>query len=143
LDFGAGFYTTSNRKQAENFTLSVALRTNTATRFVSEYAFDDAMALQELDVLKFAAANEQWLDFVVQNRQGKFAGKSHDLILGPVANDDLFPTIQAYESGVFTKEQTLLALKVRELYDQYVFCTDDALSYLVFTKEHQLGGQNW
>lgn len=57
---------------------------------------------------------------------------SYDLIIGAVANDDVFQSLQLYLTGLYTKEQTLAALKIKKLYDQYVFATEKALGYLKF-----------
>lgn len=35
-------------------------------------------------------------------------------------------------SGILTKEQTILALKIRELFNQLVFATEKSLQYLKF-----------
>ena len=43
LDFGAGFYLTSNKEQAIAFSMRVARRTDTLSRFVSTYEFDDVL----------------------------------------------------------------------------------------------------
>ena len=53
-----------------------------------------------------------------------------DLIIGPVANDDVFATLIIYEQGILSVEQTLEALKIKELYGQFVFKTEKALSFL-------------
>ena len=105
LDFGFGFYTTTNRDQAVNF---------------------------ECSILRFDEPGEAWLDFVAENRQGTYQGKQHDLIYGAVANDDVYRTITLYMTGVLDKEQTLAALKIRKLFNQLVFATEKSLQYLHF-----------
>ena len=65
-----------------------------------------------------------------ENRSGNYKGESYDFILGPVANDDVYRTFTLYTAGLLTKEQTLEALKVKKLYDQLVFSTETALSYV-------------
>ena len=72
------------------------------------------------------------LDFVSENRSGNYEGETYDFIFGPVANDDVYRTFTLYTAGLLTKEQTLEALKVKKLYDQLVFSTEKALSYLRF-----------
>ncbi|MDR0290788.1 MAG: DUF3990 domain-containing protein [Treponema sp.] len=57
-------------------------------------------------------------------------GEVVDLVIGPVANDDVFATLLIYEQGILNVEQTLEALKVKELYSQFVFKTERALSLL-------------
>ena len=44
----------------------------------------------------------------------------------------MFQSLQLYLTGLYTKEQTLAALKIKKLYDQYVFATEKALGYLKF-----------
>jgi hypothetical protein len=67
---------------------------------------------------------------VANNRQGKDQGGSYDLIFGAVANDNVYRTLALYMADVLTKEQALDALKIRKLYDQLVFATEKALTYL-------------
>ena len=73
-----------------------------------------------------------FLDFVSENRSGNYSRDNYDVIYGPVANDDVYTTFTLYQSGVLTKEQTLDALKVKKLYNQMVFASEKALSYLKF-----------
>lgn len=131
LDFGKGFYTTSNFEQAQNFADKVTARKKVGESTVSIYEFDDTK-LDDLSVLSFEAADEKWLDFVSDNRNGLVLNEKYDIIYGPVANDDIFRTFILYTTGVLTKEQTLEALKIKKLYNQYVFTNDNALNYLKF-----------
>ena len=106
LDFGFGFYTTTNKMQA--------------------------IAFAECSLLRFDAPNEAWLDFVSENRAGSYKGKEYDLVYGPVANDDVYTTFTLYNAGALTKEQTLEALKIKKLYNQLVLTSEKALGYLEF-----------
>jgi len=132
LDFGSGFYTTVYKEQAIDFSRKVMIRKNSKNQSVSIYDFDIEKAESILDILRFPAPNELWLDFVHQNRRNIYTGKLYDLIIGPVANDDVFATLIVYEQGILNTEQTLIALKVKELYNQYVFKTQKALSFLKY-----------
>lgn len=84
-------------------------------------------------MLWFESANEQWLDFVSENRAGNYRGQNYDFVYGPVANDDVYTTFTLYTAGVLTKEQTLENMKVQKLYNQLVLSSEKALSYLKFT----------
>ncbi len=130
LDFGNGFYTTTNKAQAENFAGKVYTRRG-GKAVVNIYEIDDNI-IQSLYVKKFIEADEEWLDFVSANRNGTYTGEKYDLVIGAVANDDVFQTLQLYLSGFYTKEQTLKSLKIKKLYDQYVFTSAKALEYLKF-----------
>ena len=115
LDFGFGFYTTTNKTQA-----------------IGIYEIEEARAFRECSVLRFDSANEAWLDFVSENRSGNYTGVAYDFIFGPVANDDVYTTFTLYSAGVLTKEQTLEALKIKKLYNQLVLSSEKAISYLKF-----------
>lgn len=131
LDFGAGFYTTTSLSQAENFAEKVTARKNEGIPTVNVFEFSDSF-LSDLKILSFDYANEAWLDFVFNNRNGISSKKEYDLIIGPVADDDVYRTFVLYSVGVLTKEDTLKALKIKKLFNQYVFVTEKALSYLNF-----------
>ncbi len=63
LDFGEGFYTTTNQEQAEDFAVKVHERRKFAgIPIVSCY--DLKTKPEEFSVLKFDSPNEAWLDFV-------------------------------------------------------------------------------
>ena len=132
LDFGFGFYTTTNRKQAENFASKVTERRKKGEASLNVYSIKEEEAFQKCSLLKFDGPDEAWLDFVAANRQGTYCGRQYDLIYGAVANDDVYRTITLYMTGVLDKEQTLAALKIRKLFNQLVFATEKSLKYLHF-----------
>lgn len=136
LDFGNGFYTTTNKAQAENFAQKVIVRRG-GKPIVNEYEFDEN-ADNGLTIKRFSAPNEEWLDFVSEHRNGTYVGEKYDIIIGAVANDDVYRTLQVYASGVLTKEQALEALKVKKLFNQYVFATNEALSLLKFVSAKEV-----
>lgn len=132
LDFGFGFYTTTNKVQAMAFAEKVYRRRRKGEKVVSIYELNEHIAFMECSVLKFDFPNQAWLDFVSENRSGNYKGKVYDLIYGPVANDDVYTIFTLYSVGTLTKEQTLEALKIRKLYNQMVLTSEKALSYLKF-----------
>ncbi len=132
LDFGYGFYTTTNKAQAISFAEKVYKRKNEGTKQVSIYEVDEAKLFCECFVLKFDSPNEAWLDFVSENRSGNYDGDNYDVVYGPVANDDVYTTFTLYQAGALSKEQTLETLKIKKLYDQMVFTSEKALSFIKF-----------
>lgn len=132
LDFGFGFYTTTNKSQAIGFAEKVSLRRGEGRKTVNIYEIDEQKAFAGCSLLRFDSPDEAWLDFVAANRSGSYAGPSYDLIYGPVANDDVYTTFNLYVAGVLTKEQTLEALKIKKLFNQLVIKTEKGLSFLRF-----------
>lgn len=137
LDFGYGFYTTTNRSQAENFAQKVTVRRG-GSPILNVYEIDDHISDSTLRIKRFSAPDEEWLDFVSAHRNGNYYGEQYDLIIGAVANDDVYRTLQVYATGLLTKEQALEALKVKKLFDQYVFATDEAIKLLRFVEASEV-----
>ena len=130
LDFGPGFYTMTDLEQAVRFSKKVAMKRG-GSPVVSVYDLDDA-ALRSLKVKVFKGPDREWLDFVIANRRGKNVCSSYDLIIGPVANDDVYGTILLFESGFYSEEEALNHLKVKKLFNQYVFVSEEAVRCIVF-----------
>ena len=131
LDFGGGFYATTSEAQAQSWAKRVAFRNNTSLRCVNRYEFDIEAAKAELTVIHFNAADEKWLDFICNNRSGKDTG-DYDIVIGPVADDNVYRVVVEYENGDVDKETALKRLKTETLCDQILFHTANALDYLKY-----------
>ena len=120
-DFGKGFYTTTNFEQAKKWAILKRNREHGKKAVVSVYEVPDNIL------------DREWLEFVVNNRRGK--GKnSYDLIMGPVANDQLYATIRLYEQGVVTADAAIEMLKTHKLFNQLSFHTVKVIPLLKFTE---------
>ena len=128
LDFGTGFYTTTNKEQAASWARRVAVRRKTETQYITAYEFDYERAEKELRVIHFEKADETWLGFICTCRSGKIITEEYDLVFGPVADDNVYATVQLFELGVLDKDETIKRLRVEKLYDQVLFHTEKALS---------------
>jgi len=135
LDFGTAFYTTVNEEQAAQFARKVygrAERQGITSEgcFVTSYSVDYDIMQKELDILIFEKADEAWFDFVIANRRNAYSGKKYDVIFGPVANDTVYRALVGYETGLYTKAQTIEQLAVRKLFNQMAFTSTRAISFL-------------
>jgi hypothetical protein len=135
LDFGKGFYATSHRLQAERWASIKQKRsgkTNQAVVNVYDIC-EDVFQSKNFQIKRFISANEEWLDFVFNNRKGN---DSHDfdIVIGPVANDTLYATLSLYEANILTKDETIVRLKTHTLFDQISFHNDRVLSELKFVE---------
>ena len=129
LDFGKGFYTTSDFEQARTWALRTVRIRNVGAAKVSCYEIDDA-EISKLRVMRFIKADLSWLDFVAANRKGKNLQNDYDLVIGPVANDQTFPTILLYLDGYIDAESAIRQLLPQKLKDQWTFKTEVALACL-------------
>ena len=112
LDFGKGFYVTTLLKQATRWAETIVrLRLKGATT-INKYELDyDGIKNAGFTILSFAEYNEEWLDFIVANRNGELRWKQYDLIEGGIANDRVFDTIENYMSGGIDKQTALGRLR--------------------------------
>jgi hypothetical protein len=134
LDFGHGFYTTTNIEQAESFAKKVQDRNGSKETHISIYTLNTDM-LNKLNYLFFDKPDKKWLDFVSANRNGTYNERIFDVVYGPVANDTVFKTFIAYQNGILSEKETLKRLKIRKLYNQLIFTNDEALKCLQFYGE--------
>ena len=136
LDFGKGFYLTTYQKQAEKWALRKALRKQkSAIVNVYELSAD----LDKYNVLQFKQENEKWLDFVCACRKGNNIYIDYDIIIGAVANDDVFKTIDMYFRGIWSKKKALDELRYYKMNDQICIISQEVLDKeLVFQKAYQV-----
>jgi hypothetical protein len=136
-DFGKGFYTTSNPEQAERWAHIKQEREDAQRAVVSVYEFDEALlGSPDWNIRQFAGADEDWLYFVTDCRKSR--GHNYDLVLGPVANDKVFTTVNLFESGVLSAEAAILQLKTYKTYDQMSFHTDRTIGTLRFVEAYEV-----
>lgn len=132
-DFGKGFYTTTSFEQARKWAVLKKKREGSDKAIVSTFEVPDDVLDMGYKVLRFSAATREWLEFVVKNRKGQDA-ENYDLIMGPVANDQLYVTIRLYEQGVVTADAAIEMLKTHKLFDQLSFHTPETVSQLKFVE---------
>ena len=135
-DFGKGFYTTMAYEQAVRWANLKKRRANNpkAKAVVSIFEFDEALLKSsKYDVLFYDGATQEWLDFVVGNRRGRELHQ-YDMVMGPVANDNLYATISLYENGGLTAEAAVVQLKTYKLFNQLSFHSPKAVATLAFVQ---------
>lgn len=130
LDYGSGFYTTCAEKQAYDWAIRKK-KTSEPCNYINVYEFDEAV-LKNLNVLWFDSPTNEWIDFVMCNRQDETFQHDYDIVYGPVANDRVYLQLGLYEQELISKEALLAELKVHKLIDQMLFHTEKALQYLRF-----------
>ena len=126
-DFGQGFYCTELQKQAERW----------ARRFdspvVSVFEYSEQSVLQ---ILRFSDMTEEWLDFIADCRTGK--PHPFDIVMGAMANDQVWNYIADYISGVLTREQFWVLAKFKHPTHQIALCSTAALETLKFVKSYEV-----
>lgn len=138
LDFGRGFYVTTNKQQA----ISWALRplNDGKEKYLNTYELNMADALKDgYKVLAFDSYNREWLDFVISNRKGQNLWKSYDIVTGGVANDRVFNTVELYANELISAEEALQRLKYNKPNNQICILKQDIIDkYLSFLNAEKL-----
>ena len=115
-DFGEGFYCTVIRKQAIRW----AKKYDTPMVNIYEYNQNNNLKIKE-----FTMMSEEWLDFIISSRNGQ--EHSYDIVIGPMADDQIYNYISDLIDGVITREAFWELAKFKYPTHQIVFCTDKAL----------------
>ena len=131
LDFGAGFYLTSDYEQAMRWARTTVLRREEGVAAVSVFEVDE-VAMEGLRVIRFESADIHWLRFVARNRAERIDDSGVDIVIGPVANDNTMPVLNLFFKGAYTEEEALRRLVSQRLRDQYAMKTEAALALLRF-----------
>lgn len=120
-DFGTGFYCTVIREQAERWARRYDCgKVNTYTVRMDT----------SLKILEFREMTDDWLDFIIDCRYGRM--HDYDIVIGAMANDQIYNYIADYIDGIVTREQFWSLAKFKYPTHQINFCTPVALKCLEF-----------
>lgn len=138
LDYGCGFYTTTNYQQAEDWVLRHRHDKQKPTvGYVNVYEVD-LDVVRTANCLWFDAPTEDWVDFVYANRNSRSFRHTYDFVYGPVANDKVYAAFTLYEAGLLNKQELIKELKTYVLVDQLLFHTPEALTHLSFVEAKEI-----
>ena len=115
LDYGSGFYTTTDYDQAVQWARR-RLRKDQNEAYVNIYEVD-IDAIRKANTLWFDSPSEEWVDFVYVNR-----------------NDRVYAQFALFEAGLIDKQTLIRELKTYTLVDQLLFHTPQALEALSFVE---------
>lgn len=141
LDFGQGFYVTEVEQQSKDWAAAIAAkRGRRVTPVVSVYEFDRSKALADNIRFKiFDSYNLEWLQFVVDCRNGRDVYSCYDVIDGGIADDKVIDTVEDYEKGIITAEQAIGQLKMKEVNHQMCILNQAVIDkYLTFIRSFTL-----
>ena len=119
VDFGRGFYVTPLYEQAAKWCGKFKRRGKDG--IISRYTFDENME-KELKTLKFNSYSEDWLNFILNCRSEKDL-TDYDLVIGGVANDKVFNTVELFFDGLIDKTEAIKRLRYEKPNLQICFRT--------------------
>jgi len=139
-DFGKGFYLTPLKTQAVSWAQRFLRERGSAV--ISAYLFlqDAGDTLPtNVNVLEFDAHSVEWLDFVTACRLGKPVDAQWDLVIGGVANDKVFDTLQLYFDRLIGADEAIGRLRYNKPNFQYCFKSQSLIdSHLKFSGSETL-----
>ena len=139
-DFGQGFYLTDIEKQAEKMAIRVA-RIYGEKPIVNIYEIDDDFKdLKDLKIKNFGIqTTEEWARFVMNNRSRVFTDiknvlcnkdNKYDIVIGPVADDNMALLFRQYENEIIDFETLLKGMIYKKTSSQYSFHTEKSVKLL-------------
>lgn len=138
LDYGCGFYTTTNYQQAEDWVKRhKKIKNKPNIGYVNIYEVD-------IDIVKnghslwFDEPTEVWVDFVYANRNDRSFTHNYDFVYGPVANDKVYAAFTLYEAGLLNKLELIRELKTYTLVDQLLMHTTKSLEAITFIEAKEI-----
>lgn len=133
LDFGKGFYATILMSQAISYGQRFTLRGESAYLNVYNLNLPNKYIIKSFD-----RYDEEWLDFVLSCRRGKSDYLQYDIIMGGIANDKVFNTLDLYFSQMITKEEALKRLIFEKPNQQICFTKqnviDESITFIKYSE---------
>lgn len=135
VDFGPGFYTTPLYEQAVKWCRR--FKRLGQQGIVTHYKLDEN-AHRDLKVLNFDSYSEEWLDFILACRTGKDTS-DYDMVIGGVANDKVFNTVELYFDNLIDKKEAIQRLRYEKANLQICFRSEIALNkYLHYERSERV-----
>lgn len=125
LDFGKGFYVTNIKIQAENWTKKFKLRGQKAYINIYELPIDNIK--KSYKVKEFLYYDNEWLDFILECRNGSSIYNSYDMLIGGIADDRVYNTMELYEDNLISKDEALKRLKYYKPNNQICIVNQDII----------------
>lgn len=139
-DFGKGFYLTELKEQAAKMAARVS-KIYGGKPIINIYEIsDEFIENTTLNIRRFAdAPSEEWARFVMNNRNRSFTNHAsaecnldnkYDIVVGPVADDDMAMLFRQYQNELITFENLISGMTFRKTTNQYSFHTERAIALL-------------
>ncbi|HBE9319166.1 TPA: DUF3990 domain-containing protein [Clostridioides difficile] len=137
LDFGKGFYLTSIKTQALNWTERFKKRGKKA--YLNSYSLDIDELKKSCNVKIFDSYNLEWLDFILECRNMSDVYMKYDVIIGGIADDKIYNTIELYQDNLIEKDEALKRLKYYKPNEQICITNQNVIDkYLKFRYEEEV-----
>ena len=139
-DFGRGFYLTDLEEQAKTMAVRVS-KIYGGHPVVNIFEIrDDFKQIPDINMKDFGVeTTEEWAKFVMNNRNRNFADwkdalcnrdNKYDIVIGPVADDNMALLFRQYENEVIDFQTLLKGMIYKKTSSQYSFHTEKGIKLL-------------
>ena len=147
-DFGKGFYTSPLQDQAWTMAKRAVRIYGSGSPCVTAFSFDEGiLSGNTLKTMQFNGPDNEWARFVINNRNREFReiqnlncnqDAKYDIVIGPVANDDITALMDVYLAGLISNEVLAQELTFRDLSSQVSFHTQTSVALLCKTEVYRV-----
>ena len=135
-DFGFAFYLTPIKEQAERMAKRKQKTEGSKNAVVSVFEWNEKK--DGLLYKSFPNPDLEWLDMILNCRSDLKYKHGFDIVEGKIADDAVGETVLFVLDGVINKEDAIERLKYQKINSQIAFCTEKALSNLVFVESYEV-----
>ena len=139
-DFGKGFYVTDIEEQAKQMANRVS-RIYGGSPVVNTFEIQgDFRKMSDIKIIDFGIqTTEEWAKFVMNNRNRTFTDEAntlcnkdnkYDIVIGPVADDNMALLFRQYENEIIDFETLLKGMIYKKTSSQYSFHTEKGIRLL-------------
>lgn len=139
-DFGRGFYLTDIEEQAVQMAKRVS-RIYGGSPVINGFEIqDDFREISDIQIKDFGVqTTEEWAKFVMNNRSRSFTNvannlcnkdNKYDIVIGPVADDNMALLFRQYENEIIDFETLLKGNVYKKTSSQYSFHTERGIRLL-------------
>lgn len=137
LDFGKGFYLTNIKEQAINWSKKFKIRGKKAYLNIYELDLDKIEKVYRIKL--FSNYDNEWLDFILECRNGSAIYNNYDILIGGIADDRVYNTMELYVDNLISKEEALKRLKYYKPNNQICIVNQDIIDlHLKFVEAEEV-----
>ncbi|AKN29949.1 sortase [Clostridium carboxidivorans P7] len=135
LDFGKGFYVTGIEEQAVNWTSKFKRRGKKGYLNIYMLLLEDIK--ENYKVKEFLSYDIEWLDFILECREGSNIYLNYDMIIGGIADDRVYNTIELYKDDLIGKDEALKRLQYYKPNHQICIINQEIIDKYLKYKEYR------
>lgn len=109
LDFGRGFYATQIKDQAISWSSKFKRRGKKG--YLNIYELDIDKVKEVYRCKEFLSYDIEWLDFILECRAGSNIYLQYDIVIGGIADDRVYNTIELFQDHLIEKDEALKRLQ--------------------------------